>query len=78
MADILRTALADELPAVRHELHTAAIRFARLLPRRRRDASRGWRRYLSMMQSMVALLLAAAAPAGHKDQPTETPHARHH
>lgn len=78
MAEILRCALADEPQAVRHALHTAASRLSRLLTRRRRDAARGWRRYLSMMQSTVTLLLAAAAPAGHKDQHTETPHARHH
>ena len=78
MIEILRTALADEPQAVRSELHIAASRLAKLLPRRRRDAARGWRRYLSMTQSTVALLLAAAAPASHKDQQTETPHARHH
>jgi hypothetical protein len=78
MAEILRSALADEPRAVRHELHTAAARLAGLLPRRRHDAARGWRRSLSMRQSTVALLLAAAAPASPKDQQTETPHARHH
>ena len=78
MAEILRTALADEPQAVRHELHTAAARLARLLPRQRRAAARGWRRYLSMMQSTVTLLLTAAAPVNLKDQQTEAHHARHH
>jgi len=78
MAEILRPALADEPQTVRHELHAAAVRLARLLPRRRRDAARGWRRYLAMMQSTMALLLDAAAPASPKDQQSEPHHARHH
>lgn len=75
MASPLHQALAEESLAVQQALHSAATRLARVLPRRRREALRGWRRYLSMMQLTVSLLTAAPGPSNHNTQTSETPHA---
>ncbi|MEO7854759.1 MAG: hypothetical protein ABIR94_21285 [Rubrivivax sp.] len=78
MAAGLRAPLLAASPAVREQLHIAARLLGRWLPSGRRDAARGWRRYLVMLQCTRQVLMQALPPSASIDHITETHHARHH
>lgn len=78
MAAGLRAPLLAASPAVRQQLHSATRLLDRWLPNGRRNAARGWRRYLGMLQSTREVLMQALPPNDSIDPITETHHARHH
>lgn len=77
LVDPLRAELAREREPVRRLVVDSARRLAWVSRIDARDA-RGWRRHVSILQSAVALVLAAAEPRGPTADPCEVLHARHH
>jgi hypothetical protein len=78
MATWLRPVLIAQSPGVQNELRKVTRLMARWLPSRRGQATRGWRRYLGMLQSTQSVLSAALFDAVSIVHTAKTPHARHH
>jgi tRNA A-37 threonylcarbamoyl transferase component Bud32 len=76
-AELLRGAMARERAPVRRWVGDAArrLRWVQRLPG---TDGRGWRRHVGILQSAVALMLAAETPGGTAPQDDKVIHARHH
>jgi tRNA A-37 threonylcarbamoyl transferase component Bud32 len=75
--EVLRAELARERAPVRRLVGDTARRLRWVRRLSARDG-RGWRRHVAILQSAVALMLAAGAPDGNAHQDDKVIHARHH
>jgi tRNA A-37 threonylcarbamoyl transferase component Bud32 len=75
--ELLRAELARERLPVRRLVADTARRL-RWVQRLAAQDGRGWRRHVAVLQSAVALMLAADTPDGKARQDPEVIHARHH